>query len=365
MKKALTKRQAIILFGCVCISLKLQRIPALMSDDFSRDMWIAMIALFAFDFLLLLLVLRCNSKLKGQSLYDVVEQKAGRVVLIIVCLLTILFFFTRAMISYKQLHEFFANTLFNKLPWWSFSILFLCLLVLMIGNGLNNIGRTAEFYSYIMLTSLIAIFLLGAFSGQYDRLLPILDINITKSLPLLFKYLPWFTDSILLLYFIGNIKEEKNMNKSFIITHIVCSTIVVVGAIIFYTINDNLSGYQNNALSSMAEYTLVGLGIGRPDWFLVLFANISGIITAALSLWIVAQSICRMCKIKLTYLVATGVCVLVYLWDWLVYQNLELGLILTKDYASYYIVGFSIILPVFVMLLCRKTRRCKSCEKNI
>jgi len=207
--KALTKRQAVVLFALLTIALKLQRLPAIISTDFGRDSYIAFACLFLFDFLLLLIILAVYKKLGNSTIFEYIEKNAGKFWLVVFCVLTIIFFLFKALLSFKQLHEFFANTLFNRLPWNVFSVLFIALLVLMVGNGLRNIGRSGEFYLYIMAFSLLAIVTLGIFVGDYQRLLPVLDIDLSEKAPKLIKYLGWFMDPVVILFFAGNVKEEK------------------------------------------------------------------------------------------------------------------------------------------------------------
>lgn len=358
MTKALTKRQAIILFSILIISLKLQRLPALLAEDFGRDLWVAMLFLCVCDLLALFLILWSIKKLNGKTLFEFIEQNAGKWLVILIGFMVILFFFFKAMIAYKQLHEFFANTLFSKLPWKSFSVLFLALMLLMVGSGLNNIGRTGEFFIYVMGFSLLIIFILGAFTGTYSHLLPILDIKLGVESLSIFKYAPWFTDSLILLFLAGNIKVDGKIDKPLVLTYVISSVIMVIGTVIFYSINENLSVFQDNALTSMTEESLIGLGIGRPDWFLVLFANIGGIITTSATLWVASDALKNMFNIKNGYVSALVVVILVYLWDLLIYQNLELSIFITKEYASYYMIAFSILLPILVIIM-------ESCKKKI
>lgn len=358
MTKLLTTRQAVILYSILIISLKLQRLPALLAADFGRDLWISMLFLCLCDFLALLLILSAIKKLNGKTLFQFTEEKIGRWFVVIIGILAILFFFFKASIAYKQLHEFFANTLFSKLPWKSFSVLFLALMLIMVGSGLNTIGRTGEFFVYIMGASLIGIFILGATTGRFSRLLPILDLKINAETLKIFKYAPWFTDSVILLFFAGNIKIEKTSpQKSFILSYIVCSVLVVIGTVIFYAVNENLSVFQDLALTSMTEESLIGLGIGRPDWFLVLFANIGGIITTAVTLWVASYSIKEIFKIENKYNSAIIVVIMLYLWDLFVYKNIEVSILITKEFASYYMIAFSIIIPIIMLIVPTKRRK--------
>lgn len=358
--KALTKRQAIILFALLTIALKLQRLPAIISTDFGRDAYIAFACLFLLDFLILLVVLAVYKKLGNTTIYDYIKQNAGSFWLIVFCVLTIVFFMFKALLSFKQLHEFFANTLFNRLPWNVFSVLFIALLILMVGNGLRNIGRNGELYLYIMTFSLLAIVILGVFIGDYQRLLPILDINISEKSLDLFKYTGWFMDPIIILFFAGNIKEDKLSAKGFILTHIICGAFVVFGMATFYAINEYMVEFQSNGLTSMTEFTLIRLGVGRPDWFLVLFVNIANVIVSALLIWVVTNSFVKIIGKTVNFAYSSIVLIVVYVMDEFVYKNLETTVAITTNLASVYMLSYAIVVPL--ILLCVKN---KQKHKNI
>lgn len=358
MNKILTKRQAIILFACLIISFKVQRLPALLCDDFGRDCYIALALFFAIDFLILIAVLGVYKKLGENTIFEYIEKNAGKFWLIVFCVLTIIFFMFKGVIAYKQIHEFFANTLFNRLPWKYFGFIFIALLVLMIGNGLKNIGRTSELYVYLMAFCIVAIVVLGTFSADYLRLLPILDIDINETAPSLIKYSCWFLDPIILLYFGGRVKEDKShIKRGYILTHIICAVFVIFGTATFYAVNEYMVGFQSNGLTALTEYSLIKLGVGRPDWFLVLFVNIANIIVASLLLYIVAEAFSKIINKKVNYLVSAGVMVAVYLWDEFLYRNLEITIMVTTKYANFYMWAFGILIPLLLLILpARKTK---------
>lgn len=351
MTNILSKRQAVILFACLTISFKLQRLPSLVSEIFKRDSFIAIAFLYLIDFLLLLLICRLYKKMGQDTIFRYIEKNAGRFWLIVFCVLTIVFFMFKGVIAYKQIHEFFANTLFNRLPWKFFSVLFLALLILIIKSGLKNIGRNGEFYLYIMLGSILTIVGVGVFSSNFTRLLPFLDLDILKEGPNVFKFACWFLDPIIILFFAGNIKEEKPRTKPFILTHIFCSLFVILGTATFYAINEYMVAFQSNGLTSMTEFTIIKLGIGRPDWFLVLFVNIANVIITALLLWVVKQCVMEIFKAKNSTYFSAGVVLTVYLWDELFYRNLELGIFVTTNYASVYMWAYALVIPLVVLLL--------------
>ena len=116
-------------------------------------------------------------------------------------------------------------------------------------------------------------------------------------------------------------------------------------------------GFQSNGLTALTEYSLIKLGIGRPDWFLVLFVNIANIIVASLLLYIVAEAFSKIINKKVNYLVSAGVMVAVYLWDEFLYRNLEITIMVTTKYANFYMWAFGILIPLLLLILpARKTK---------
>lgn len=352
--KILTKRQAVILFCFLTIAQKLQRLPAIISSRFGRDAYIAFAVLFLLDFLVLLLVLSIYNRLQNRTIFEYIKEKSGPFWLVVFCILTIIFFMFKALLSFKQLHEFFANTLFNRLPWRVFSILFVALLVLMVANGLKNIARTSELYLYPIVISLLIVVAFGVFTGDFQRLLPVLDIPLKSAVPNLLKYCGWFLDPIIILFFAGHIKEEMPSPQPFIFAQIACGLFVVFGMATFYAVNEYMVEFQSNGLTSMTEFTLIRLGVGRPDWFLVLFVNIANVIDTALLVWIVCESVSQLINKKVGYPVTIGVLAVVYILDEFVYKNLEVTVLITTKIASVFMFAYTVLVIGVLFITVKK-----------
>lgn len=364
--KILTRRQAVILFCFLTIAQKLQRLPAIISSSFGRDGYLAFAVLFMADFLVLLAVLSIYNRLQGQTIFNYIKNHGGKFWLVVFCVLTIIFFMFKALLSFKQLHEFFANTLFNRLPWRVFSILFIALIVLMVANGLKNIARTGELYLYPIAISLIIVVAFGVFTGDFQRLLPVLDLPIKASLPKLVNYSGWFLDPVIILFFSGHIKEETTPVKPFILAQIACSLFVVFGMATFYAVNEYMVEFQSNGLTSMTEFTLIRLGVGRPDWFLVLFVNIANVVDTALLVWVVCESVSQVIRKRVGYPVTIGVLAVEYVLDEFVYKNLEVTVYITTHFASVFMLMYVVVVIGLLLILVKKQPTKEGyCEKGI
>ena len=275
MKKQLTIWQATMLVAVCIVATKFQRFPALIAKDYGNNGWVYLLLMLAFDLLFLWLLVSSLAKLKDKTFFELIEDKLGKVAKTIICAIVALYFFFKSVVTYRGTHEFFANMLFDKLSWFYFSILFALLLIVMVGGGLNNIGRSAELYSYIIAFGLITSIILGMLKVDLLNIMPIMDVEFGLFAKNSIKHLPWLGDYLIVLLFIGNVKIDKNPVKPIMVSYIVTSLLIVSVYVIFYCINESLSVYQANSLSAITQYSLIGLGVGRPDWFLVLFVFLS------------------------------------------------------------------------------------------
>lgn len=351
MKKQLTVWQCTILLSLCLISTKFQRFPALLAEDYGRNGWVFLLAVLSIELLFVWLIVSTLTKFKDKTLFEVIEERLGKVVKIIICTLLAVYFFFKAVITYRGTHEFFANMLFDKLSWFYFSILFVLLLIVMVGGGLNGIGRSAELYSYIIGVGLIASIVLGAIKTDLWNILPIMDVEPKEFITDSIKYLPWLGDYLVILFFIGNVKLDKSPTKPLMISYGVSSLVVVIVYVIFYCINESLAVYQANALSAITQYSLIGLGVGRPDWFLVLFVFISTIIANAFYVYSYTLSVAEIFKFKRSYLLITIMVLILFVIDNFILKNIQSSIDFIQDYVGYLALAVGVIMPIIVKIL--------------
>lgn len=353
MKKQLTVWQCSMLLSVCLISTKFQRFPALLSEEYENDGWIFLLFILAIDLLFVWMLSSLLIKLKDKTIFEAIEAKFGKVVQIFVCVALTLFFFFKSVITYRGTHEFFANMLFDKLSWFYFSILFALLLIVMVGGGLNGIGRSAELYSYIIGVGLITSICLGVLKTDLWNIMPILDLAKPITLNGVVHYLPWLGDYLVILLFIGNVKIDKNPQRPLLLSYLISGLLVAVVYVVFYCINENLSVYQANALSAITQYSLIGLGVGRPDWFLVLFVFISTIIANAFYVYSYTLSFTEIFRIKRNYLVISLMVLVLFVVDNFLLKNIESSVQFVQNYVGYLALGTMILVPIIAVLSSR------------
>ena len=255
MTKRISSWQTCTLLAVCIFATKFQRLSGLLAQDFNRSAWIIMLIFLGIDILFCYMLLRVIKRLEDKTIFEVIKEKLGNLGLTLFCLIVSVYYFFKITICYKGIHEFFANTLFDKLSWNYFSILLLIVLVFIIANGLNNMGRLSEVFAYIVLSCVVICLLLGLTTARFERLLPIWDLPIKESFVNSFKYTAWFGDYFMLIFLAGNIKIDKKLTRNVIYSYLVSGLLVVASYVIFYAVNENMAGYQSLALSSITHFS--------------------------------------------------------------------------------------------------------------
>ena len=131
----------------------------------------------------------------------------------------------------------------------------------------------------------------------------------------------------------------------------VTSLLIVSVYIIFYCINESLSVYQANSLSAITQYSLIGLGVGRPDWFLVLFVFLSTIIANAFYVYAYTLSVSEIFMFKRNYILIGSMVFLLFIVDNIILKNIQSSITFMHDYVSYLALFVGVSMPIIVKIL--------------
>lgn len=356
--RGISEKQAIILFAIIIIATKFQRFPSLVAQLFGRDGWLVVLAVGVIELLFLLLLLGSFSRLNKKTIFETFKDRFGLGGQIFVGIVLFVYFYFMCILTYKSNHEFFAKTLFDKLPWEFYSIILIMFLFVMVKCGINSISRTSELLSWVIGFGLFFALLLGVVEAKFERLMPILDVDIKEFGENLLKIVPWFGDFMYLIPMFGliQVKEEneKRFKKSLVWTYVVGTMVVSLFYVVFYCLNGNLSVFQSSGISSITVYTLIGLGIGRPDWFLVLFAFLATILCTAYTSWVLIVSLSKIFNVKVNVLmIVIGLC-LIYVGDVFVLTTIEVAVDFYQNFVSIFAIAVNIVLPVLCVIACRR-----------
>jgi purine-cytosine permease-like protein len=112
--------------------------------------------------------------------------------------------------------------------------------------------------------------------------------------------------------------------------------------------------YQANSLSAITQYSLIGLGVGRPDWFLVLFVFLSTIIANAFYVYAYTLSVSEIFNLKRSYLFISSMVFVLFVVDNIVLKNIQSSLSFMHNYVSFLALFVGISMPILVKCLAGK-----------
>ena len=213
------------------------------------------------------------------------ENKRGKVysiVLKISAIFIAFYFLIQSGLFYESLQNLFSYILFDNLSWKLFSLFLLGCVFYLASFDFENIGRVCEVFFYVIIGSLIFLTILGALHTDFQVVLPMQTIANHNLLNSMQKFNVWFGDFFVVL-FLGS--RARNIKlKTTLLTYILSMIFVIILVIEFNGIFFDLSVAQPSLLSTISEQSLLGIDIGRIDWFFILVVEIGTGICASLCL---------------------------------------------------------------------------------
>lgn len=351
MKKALTKRQALYIFIICFVANKAQRLPSLISSNMGRNGWLVILIMGLVDALLLSLLLLTNKINRGRNLYDLCTRAGGKFYAKFISTFLGLYFLLSAILPYEAVHDVFSNVLFDYLSWELYSFFLVFAIAFLACFGLTTIGRVSELLIWVIGIGFIALLTLGAIATNFSRVLPIYDISASKLFGTCFNFSMWFGDFVILYMFMGNVKEDDGkMNFWFIIALMVCDLLLTFGYVVFYGLYDTLSPEQTNFISSISQFSLLSLDIGRVDWFFVLLFEISTFISSAVYIYCAGKCFCDVLNIKKERVVCIVITLIVYVLDITVFKSVGRGASKLAYFAKYTYPVIVVAFPIMIFI---------------
>lgn len=288
---SITRRQAIFIFIICTISSKLQTLPCLLVESSGKGLWAILLFGALIDAIFLTLTILVNKLCPNLTMFDIIKKIFGKPIAIIFSIMLIVYFLLTAFLPYEAVRNVFANNLFDTLPWTFYSIFLIFAVGYLAFCGLKTIGRSAELYFVIIVSSVGLLILLGAFSTNYERILPIFDFDIAKIPAHYLNHALWFGDYMIFFALMGQIDTTRSALKfKDVLIYLSCIAIYIFAYIIFYGQYSLLGASQTSLLTSISSFSLLNLSIGRMDWFLVLFTQIASVLSLSTYIYCIANS---------------------------------------------------------------------------
>lgn len=306
----MTSRQFYIMLSLFVISTKMQRFPSLLSSEFGKNGYLLIIFYFLVNIVGILLAFVIYKFLDREKFNN---EKTGiifRFIKKLIMLATSIYFIVQALLLFEHVQTIFADTLFDKFAWSLFSLLFLFAIFYLAKTGIKNIALNFELYALLIFGSLFLISVLGATQSDFSAILPFEDINLSEIIGNSSKFNIWFGDFFIILYMLFHTNKPK-LSKT-LLFYSLSILFVVFLVIIFIGVYGDYVAIQPGLIATVTEQSMLGVNIGRIDWFLILIAEIATILSSSVCIYFANKTMCAVFpKVKPLY-IAIFIAVLFY-----------------------------------------------------
>ncbi len=355
----MTSKQFYIMLSVFWISLKLQRLPSLVYDATGKNSYIVFLIYFMVDFLFVLGALFILSVLKKHNFLKEQKNKVIAFITKIGLLFVSIYFILQGTLFYETIQDLFSNILFNYLPWTLFSLLLIVCVFYLASSGIYNIARNFELYFVVIIISYIILAIFGGLRTDFLNILPIEDFYIKTTAKHFFDFNIWFGDFFVVLFLGINTKDIKI--KWTVLSYLLSAFYVLLMVIEFNGIYLSYTGQQSSLMSMISEQSMLGIDIGRVDWFLILLSEIGTILSCGVCLCFAKNCLSLVVpKIKSNYLLA-GIMIVLYCMDvfYLVDVNAKQQLFYNFAGILALVVKFTSFFAMFFICICIKIKQKK------
>lgn len=279
----MSSKQFYILFCISVITMKMQRLPSLVSGELGKDGWLLFLLFTVVNIIGICIVFVIIKRVDPKIVLNPSKNKFFNIFRIILLLGTMLYFIVQSVLVYEHIQGLFANTLFDNLSWPIYSLFLLFAVFFLAHRGIDNIALNFELYTWIIIIPFILIAILGINQCDFTALLPLETTNYKSILSKLKMFNCWFGDFFLVLY-LGIKARDIKLSKT-LLTYILSMFFMTFLMIEFTGIYQKFAGIEPGLITELSEHSLLDLSIGRVDWFLILLTEIGAILNCAVNLY--------------------------------------------------------------------------------
>ena len=345
----MSARQFYIMLVIGVFSMKMQKLPSLVYGELGKDGYLLFLFYMLINLLFIIWVFYILKKVKIAQILSPTKSVTLCGFRKIIMVVAAVYFLTQALLLYEHIQGLFANTLFDNLSWALFSLLLLFAVFFLAYRGIENIALNYEIYFWVILGSAVIISILGAGYTDFSVVLPFENIEVGKILKTLPDFSFWFGDAILVLI-LGLKSKEIKLSKT-ILLYVLTMCFVSFVVIEFFGMYGDYSAAQSGLISVLSSQALLGLNVGRIDWFLILFAEIGAVLTCSVYLYyscLCAES--TFPKIK-PFLIKILIILLLYIFDVFYFVDMAAKVNFFAGNMSWFSVAVQVVLPIILLIV--------------
>lgn len=256
-------RQIALFAAFVLPVYKLLEAPSILARFTKGDLLLPAFLHYLFQTGLLIALLIAASKSEEPLLLRL-ERKLGKWIKVFYLLYAVFFLFY-AVLPLLDVEKFVYAAFYDTSPTlFSFAAFFLFSAFLSI-KGVKTLGRFADACLLLFLLPFFALLLLSLNEANATNLLPLFEQRFGHTVSALTYTSPHFSDAVLLLPLIVNLRFEKGDGKKITLGYLFGGVFTLLFLGIFYGLYSTIAPREHYAFSKIAQYFPALSVVGRID----------------------------------------------------------------------------------------------------
>ena len=285
----MTARQYYFTLIIFSITLKIQKLPCFMYSFFDKDTVFLALLFLVLNILGIIATYIFAKYIQKNDIMNFKRLNIFKFLINIALIIFAVYFLFQSLLFYEAIQDLFSHILFDNLSWTLFSFFLLFAIFYLAGSGLKIIGRTYELFFMAIIVSMLILTGLGALHTDFSAILPLETLKNANFFEGLKSFNLWFGDYILVFILAINTKNTKLKNTVF--SYIGSILFVCLLYVEFFGIFQKYTPIQSSLISLLSDQSLLGIDIGRLDWFCILIAEIGAVLSCALCVNLANRSI--------------------------------------------------------------------------
>lgn len=346
MKNTISVRQTAIIACILLFSNKILTLPSLLYEKSKADSLFIMLLMFFVEIFVLFVFFKLKRRYQSETFFEILSQKLGKVVAIIVFSCFFLYFFIKLLINFNFTHMYFKIQVYHDDQDSVFLFVAIVVMITMMARGFRPLARTLEFFYYAILIGFgLCVFISFVNFRQFPIFFdsPIKEIFIGS-----YRYAFAFGD-VLFLFFIMDKVELTRKGEGQILKYVTFAMVtILVGYFLFFSVYQYSIFMHPSAVSDIIVLSYQIFSVGRLEFLAVLIIMNITLFQISLYAYVLAyilRQIFKKLKKNYSIFVVLGLFLSLYV---IYFNNLDVIKMCFTGYASI----FALVLQLLIPLIC-------------
>ena len=295
-------RQIALAAACLLPAARLLEAPSILAKYAAGDLLLPALLHFLLQGGLLFALLFAVSR-SEKTLFERLELQLGKFSAIVYIALSVYYLFS-AILPLFDLEKFTYEVFFDTAP-TSFSFLFFFFFsAFMCVKGLKTLSRAADLSLFLYLIPFLLLIAMGLFTADFSHLLPLFGNPFGDTMSALKYSTPHFSDTLLLLPLLGNLRYKKGDTLKIMSGYAVGALGSLLFLATFFSIYSSIAPREHYAFSKIAQYFPALDVVGRFDLLFVYMLTIVLFFFTVMPLQFTTNLFCQAIGTKRTAIVS-------------------------------------------------------------